>query len=208
MGTWWWNNPEAWDRAVFKRVPQGWIYRSPIQWVPFGIGQASYFLLNDAQKDRITRILRGAQWYVVAALLTLFLPAYIVAWTFRALAFSSPLSAALIVALGILALQYALALAYWLLLRKPLSEAQPTSERITFGEQFEAIAGTVPRALLIFYAVFFCALMVFFGYGAFRTGMGDLTSLTAIILLGVPAAAIIAALVVRRRARQRAARAG
>src|SRR5256885_13077366 len=48
---------------------------------------------------------------------------------------------------------------HWLMLRTSLGGTQPTSERITVGERFNAIARAAPRGFLRFYAVFFTGLL-------------------------------------------------
>src|SRR5437868_1758169 len=91
---------------------------------------------------------------------------------------------------------------FWLILHRPLANAQLTAERITFGERFEVLARLTPQALLIFYAIFFSAMILFVGYGAFWKKLWDLSFLVTIIFMGVGAVATIAALAAKRRATQ------
>jgi len=202
MAKWWWNDQGTFESLVFKRVPLGWIYRSPIQWGPFGIGRASHFLLSDTQKDEISKILYRVDRYLALTLVILFLPAFFLLWSFRAAMFSMPLSAVAILALCLLAAQYAWTSIYWLMLRRSLAKAQPTSERIAFGERFNVVATAAPRGFLIFYAASFAALLVFYGYVAFRMKIWDWSAPAMMILAAGGIALFLALLAAKRRAKQ------
>lgn len=202
MAKWWWKDPEAWESAIFKRVQQGWVYRSPIQWGPFGIGRPSHFLLSEAQKDELSNVLRRLNWYLAPAIVVVFFPGYLLFWSFRDVWFSAPLTAVVVFALYLLCAQYIYTLIYWLMLRSSLADGQPTSERITVGERFNAFAMIVPRGVLIFYAVFLAALLLLLGYVALRAKIWDLTLLASLVLFGGSIAGVLALLAAKRRAKQ------
>lgn len=199
MAKWWWNNPKAWEGLSFKRVPEGWIYASPIRWWP--VGRQKYVLLTDAQKNEVSDILDRWKWQQAALMLLLMAPLLWCLLTFPNL-MSDLLSLLAVLAVNTVCAQPLSGAFYWLILRKALANAQPTSERITFRERFAVLARLTPQALLIFYAVFLVGLIVFLGYVAFRKNLWDPSFVTTIVILAVPAAATIAALLAKRRFRQ------
>jgi hypothetical protein len=202
MAKWWWKDRSTFESLVFKRVPQGWIYRSSIQWGPFGIGRPSHFLLSDAQKDEISNILYRLNRYLAVALLIVFLAAFLLLWSFRSWVFSAPLATAAILVVGVLLVQYLLTLVHWLMLRTSLGGTQPTSERITVGERFNAIARAAPRGFLRFYAVFFTGLLAFFINGAFRVRNLDLWLLPSVVLAAGGIIVMLLLLRAKHRAQQ------
>lgn len=176
MTKWWWNDPK-WEQLQFKRVPQGWIYGSPIRWSPFGISPHSHFLLSDVQKDEVTKVFGRWSWHLMAVMCLVFVPGFCLLWIFRDVWVTARPSALIAFVLYGVCAQYVLNVYYWLILRRPLADAQPTSERITFGERFNTTAQILPRGFLIFYAAFFALLILLFGYVPIKTKTWDLLSL-------------------------------
>jgi hypothetical protein len=114
---------------------------------------------------------------------------------------SAPSQLVLLLILWVLCAQYVLNLIYWLVLRTSLARAQPTSERITFGEQLDAMAGAVPRGFLIVYAVFFTAFIAVSGFVVFRAKAWDIMTVTGLVF-GLGGAYFFAMLAKRRKTKQ------
>lgn len=202
MPKWWWKDQPTFELLVFKRVPPGWVFRSPIKWGPFGIGRARHFLLSDAEKDEISKIIYRLDRFIALTAVLVFLPAFLLLWSFRNVLFSAPLTSVSIFAACLLCLQYIWTLAYWLMLRSSLSTAQPTSVRITVYERFNAVAGAAPRGFLIFYLVFFVLLLVLFGHSALKPNVGILASLGGLSLAAGGLVVFVMLLLANRRAKQ------
>src|SRR4051812_28385869 len=62
MARWSWSVDEKWEGLHFKRGREGWIFRSPISWT-FGLGPHRHYLVSEAQKDALARVLcRPNNW--------------------------------------------------------------------------------------------------------------------------------------------------
>jgi hypothetical protein len=159
-------------------------------------------LLTDAQKDKVANVFGWWDWRLLVALTLLTAPGLILFWIFREPLISLQPMAVLGFLLYTLCAQYVLTFYQWLVLRGLLSGAQWTADRIAFGERFSAYSMMIPRGFLIFNAVFFAALLIFFGYGAFVLKIWDLSLLASMTLAGAGIAATLFLLSAQRRAKQ------
>ena len=196
-----WSDPQLWEPLYFKRVPQGWIYGSPIRWWPFGLSPQSHFLLSDAQKDEITKVLGRSKWRLLILLFALVLPAPFLwiglhAWGY------SPLGILSVFVLYCVFAQCVLSAYYWLTLRTLLANAQPSSARITFGDRLNALAAIVPTGMLIFYGLLFAALVPLFGFQVLTSKEWDIVSLGIMLIGGCAAVYVLVMLAAKCRARQ------
>jgi hypothetical protein len=194
-----WSDPQLWERLYFKRIPQGWIYGSPIRWWPLGL--SPHFLLSDTQKDEVTEVLGRSSWRLLIVLFALVLPAPVLWIGFHAWG-HSPLGILLVFVLYGVFAQCVLNAYYWLALRTLLANAQPTSERITFGHRLNALAAIVPTGMLIFYGLLFAALVPLFGFQVLMSRDWDIVSLGSMLIVGCAAVYVLAMLAAKRRAKQ------
>jgi hypothetical protein len=89
----------------------------------------------------------------------------------------------------------------WLALRTLLANAQPTSERITFGDRFNARAAIAPTGMLIFCGLLFAALVPLFGFQVLTSKDWDIVSLGGMLIVGCALVYILAMLAAKRRAK-------
>jgi len=198
-----WFKADAWERASFKRRPEGWIFRSPISW-PFGLGPHRHYLVNETQKAEIVTALnhldaRGVA--VMALALLTAVPMLVLGWI---VPMSNDLMLNLLIGsfLAGLWLQVVLNVYHWLLLRSTLADARRTGERITFIERLKVFAAMTPTTMLI------AAGLVFwwgFGISAFEVFIWEkwnTSSLVLMVLGGLSALYICAMLTVKLKAGQ------
>ena len=194
-----WSDPQLWEPLYFKRVPQGWIYGSPIRWWPFGLSPQSHFLLSDTQKDEVTRVLGRSSPLIL--LFALVLPAPLL-WIGLHAWGNSPLGMLLVFVLYGVFAQCVLKAYYWLALRTLLANAQPTSARITFGDRLNARAAIASTGMLIFYGLLFAALVPLFGFQVLTSKDWGIVALGSMLIVGCAAVYVLAMLAAKRKARQ------
>jgi hypothetical protein len=186
MARWEWFADEKHERFFFKRGPQGWIFQSPISWWPFGLGPRRHYLVSEAQKAEIARILCHQDWRVFAVTVAVaflgvapfpvLLP---MPWNYESLHF--------LVALVFCCLwvQVVFNVFYWLTLRSKLVGAPRTSDRITLVEQLHAMVAVMPVGMLILCCSMSALMLGFLTYDALTSKTSIIGSLIGVVVMGL-----------------------
>ena len=139
----------TWLRLHFKRVAEGWIFRSPINWA-FGLRPSRRYLITEAQKAEIEEALPFAKHLVIVLLAGIpYLLLLALSLTYLLLLplgdflltfFVSWIPAA---ACGVTIQDFL----YWRVLRSKLVDTPRASQRITLAEQVDIIAASSRSAI-------------------------------------------------------------
>lgn len=190
----WLLGPENLSDLYFKRVADGWLYRSHICWWPFGLGPSTHYLVTErALRDR------DWDWKSVALLVGPLLPLPLL------LIGLHPLTDVRFLAfLAIMALygQAVVSAFYWLKLRPALAGAVPTNQQIGYAERYRALAARMPTKVLIIATMLFAALAALQVHSFITAKTLDLIALAGVILFSATAAWFLAVLAVKRRLKQ------
>jgi hypothetical protein len=198
---WFWGKTEPWRTLHFKRLPWGWLFRSPICWGPFGVGPHAHYILSDAQQAEVESAFRDVNWRTLGVVLLIALAGMPLLWFGRTLSQDFELGLLIGVAFYTLYVQLVLNGYWWLTFRGVLADAPRTRERIGFAERYRALAASMPSKGLA-YAAVICAVLAGGEVHTFLTAKGlGAMSLVGVILFGAIAIACIVTLLVKRRAR-------
>lgn len=171
-----------WAHA-FKRVSEGWVFRSPVCWWPLGLGPSRHYLVNETQKAEILRVLNRRDWRFPGLILCAVFPAMVLAgvvFWYGPLPGGFDLVFISLLLLGVWT-QVLLNIFYSLALKSTLAGAPRTSERI-------AIAAMAPAGIWVFGGVIFSLV---FGVTAYRGELIEM-SMSAVGALFFLALAILA----------------
>ncbi len=198
-----WGN--AWEGLFFKRVSEGWVFRSPICWWPFGLGPTRHYLVNEIQKAEIVRRMgRLEDWrgraILVAAPLVGLIPLFVLVWKLPALA--SELTSLVYFLLVWLWVQVVLNVRYSRALKSTLVGASQTSERITLVEMRNVPSATAPIGISIYGGLLFTSIFGLLVYEALVLKPPTIGRLIFIILIGLSATYCYAMLWVKLKAKQ------
>jgi hypothetical protein len=135
--------------ALFRAVPNGWVFRSPNPWV---FGDTPHYLVNDAQKAQIEAIVAPRRPRVVAAVLLGGILAWVVLvatfmWAFAGHQDPTPRDISLMIVLNFLPLIALLPIAGLIQrrrLRQVLAGASLTTERISYAEVRQNVQAATP----------------------------------------------------------------
>jgi hypothetical protein len=156
--------------ALFKAVPDGWVFRSPNPWV---FGDTPHYLVNDVQKAEIEAIIVPRRPGVVGALLVAGIVAWVIVvttfmWALTGHKDPTPGDIGVMVILILIPLLALLPIAGFVQrrrLRPVLSGAPLTTERISYGEVLQNVRAGTPlkqslKALVASLFAFFAASFV------------------------------------------------
>jgi MFS family permease len=189
-----WNPFGGMEQALFKPVPEGYVYRAPNPWL---LGPARYYLVNDAQKIELAAHHRRSLQLSFLGIII-------------AIVIGVPLAGAYLhdhlwIVLGVSALVgLAIGLVINVLLARkvrPIVARSPVStDRITRSDAFKLQASTFSPRFILGYAILsllLLALMV--SYALFGGEGWDASGLVGVALFGFSSIYFIALYIAKRR---------
>lgn len=194
--------PAGVEEALFKPTANGWIFSGPNPWL---FGRRPTYLVDDARKAELARMVRRGRCYRVLAIIALIVLLFVALLSFPSLIRAPSLSTWLLLALFTVANTIVLNLCDWLPLRPLLAGLPRTEERINLIEMHSRQAQSMSvKALVTLTAIQFAAC--FFNLGLwFLLPRANAFVLISAVCVGLIGSLFLAMLLAKFRAQRAAA---
>jgi hypothetical protein len=180
---------KAGEGLFFKRVSGGWVFRLPISWWPFGLGQERHYLVNEPQKAEILRVMGHGGWRFGAMLGTAVLvgvvPLVALHWNVPVLSGDYELTLLIFGLPAALLAQGVFNVFCWLALRSTLAGVPRTSEPIILVGRLNATSVGIWFVIWIFGPLLFTSIFGLLAYGVLPLKPPNISPLMVIVLTGL-----------------------